>query len=155
MKINLKKNEEENRIKSILFIALVIEDIITIEKLLHPKGKFLGMPKSRFVYLIMESIRLEKEEMQRNNKDEEMMKESEYPFRFDETISMDKLPGERCFTFRYSKINNGEPIKCVFKIHEQNKNMIGEIIVTNAYEYERHLKSNLFFSSDYHHLCVN
>ena len=155
MKINLTKNEEANRIKSILYIALAFEDLITVEKLLHPKGKFLGMPKSRFIYYLMESIKIDREAMAKNNKDEEMMKESEYPFRFDETISMDKLPGERCFSFRYSKINNGIPVKCVFKIHEQNKNLIGEIIETHNYVFERHLKKDLFFSSEYNHLCFN
>ena len=95
----------------------------------------------------MESIKIDKEAMAKNNKDEEMMKESEYPFRFDETISMDKLlNGERCFSFRYSKINNGIPVKCVFKIHDQNKNLIGEIIETHNYVFERHLKkASVFF----------
>ena len=152
--INLEKNERENRIKSILYMAISFDDMLAVQKLLHPKGEFLGMSKGRFMHYLMESKEFEK--LGDSNEDgEEVIQESEYPFRHDEAISLDKYPGERCFSIRKRRINNGYPIACVFKVHKHQKNQIGEIVESNDYAYIRHLKNDLFLSSKYDQLCFN
>ena len=77
--INLGKNERENRIKSILYMAISFDDMLAVQKLLHPKGEFLGMSKGRFMHYLMESKEFEK--LGDSNEDgEEVMQESEYHF---------------------------------------------------------------------------
>ena len=152
--INLEKNERENRIKSILYMAILFDDMVAMQKLLHPKGQFLGMSKGRFMHYLMESKEFEK--LGDSVKDgEEVIQESEYPFRHDEAISLDKYPGQRCFVISKKRINDGANIACIFKVHEHQKNQIGEIVESNDYAYIRHLKNDLFLSSKYDHLCFN
>tara|TARA_B100001287_G_C22646590_1_gene513035 strand:+ start:323 stop:787 length:465 start_codon:yes stop_codon:yes gene_type:complete len=153
--INLEKNERENRIKSILYMAISFDDMVTIQKLLHPRGEFLGMSKSRFMHYLMDSKQFDHLGNLKNKDNEELMCESEYPFRYDEKVSLDKYPGQRCFVISKKRINDGANIACVFKVHEHQKNQIGEIVETNDYAYIRHLKNDLFLSSKYDQLCFN
>lgn len=154
MMINLEKNERENRIKSILYIAILFDDMETVQKLLHPKGEFLGMSKGRFMHYLMDSKEF-KNLGNSNEDDDEIIQESEYPFRHDETISLDKYPGERCFVLSKKRINDGESTVYIFKVHEHQKNQIGEIVESNDYANVRRLKNDLFLSSKYDQLCFN
>ena len=52
MRINLKKQAKEEDIQSILYLGIMFGDIDCISKILHPKGKFMGMSKSKFMYSI-------------------------------------------------------------------------------------------------------
>ena len=104
MMINLEKNERENRVKSILYMAISFDDMVTVQKLLHPRGEFLGMSKSRFMYYLMDSKQFDHLGNLKNKDNEELMCESEYPFRYDEKISLDIYPGQRCFVISKKRI---------------------------------------------------
>lgn len=148
MKINLKKEVKENRIKSILYLAITFGDFECIQKLLHPKGMYCGLSKGKFMHYLMFKDEFESDEMHKEI-------EVEYPFRYNEMISLDRFPGQRCFIIQNKRLNDGEPKAYVFLMHPHQKHQVYKIIETKKFKEERHIREDLMERGAYDLICKN
>ena len=141
MKINLKKQEKEEDIQSILYLGIMFSDIDCISKILHPKGKFMGMSKSKFIYSIKRHAYLGE-----NNTEEE---ESEIDLT--NLISLHRFPGHRCYVLPMNRINGGSYGAYVFAMYPDENGQIGWIVETGVYQEEEHFVSSalMFQNGEY------
>lgn len=140
MKFDLKKNKKEDELFGILFLSIMFSDLAVISKLLHPKGRYMGMSKSKFIYSI-----------QRFNLIREGNIEEELDLDFGNMISLQKYPGQRCFELPMNHINGGKFGGYVFKLHPDDNQKIGLIVKTGRYiSEETFVKSNLMYSEKGH-----
>ena len=128
MRINLKKQAKEEDIQSILYLGIMFSDIDCISKILHPKGKFMGMSKSKFIYSIKRHAYL----------GEKITKEDESEIDFTNLISLHRFPGQRCYVLPMNKINGGVYGAYVFVMYPDENRQVGLIVETGIYQEEEH-----------------
>ena len=131
MRINLKKQAKEEDIQSILYLGIMFSDIDCISKILHPKGKFMGMSKSKFIYSIKRHAYL----------GEKITKEDESEIDFTNLISLHRFPGQRCYVLPMNKINGGIYGAYVFVMYPDENRQVGLIVETGIYQEEEHFVS--------------
>ena len=131
MRINLKKQAKEEDIQSILYLGIMFSDIDCISKILHPKGKFMGMSKSKFIYSIKRHAYLGKK----------ITKEDESEIDFTNLISLHRFPGQRCYVLPMNKINGGVYGAYVFVMYPDENRQVGLIVETGIYQEEEHFVS--------------
>lgn len=139
MRINLKKSLREEDIQSVLYLGIMFGDIDCISKILHPKGNFIGMSKSKFIYSLKRHDFLG---VQSN-----MEEESEIDYTT--LISLHRFPGHRCYVLPMSKINGGIDGAYVFMMYPDDQRLIGLIVATDVFQDEDCFLSNaLMFRND-------
>ena len=131
MRINLKKQAKEEDIQSILYLGIMFSDIDCISKILHPKGKFMGMSKSKFIYSIKRHAYL----------DEKISEEDESEIDFTNLISLHRFPGQRCYVLPMNKINGGIYGAYVFVMYPDENRQVGLIVETGIYQEEEYFVS--------------
>ena len=131
MRINLKKQAKEEDIQSILYLGIMFSDIDCISKILHPKGKFMGMSKSKFIYSIKRHAYL----------GEKITKEDESEIDFTNLISLHRFPGHRCYVLPMNKINGGIYGAYVFVMYPEENRQVGLIVETGIYQEEEYFVS--------------
>lgn len=131
MRIHLKKQEKEEDIQSILYLGIMFSDIDCISKILHPKGKFMGMSKSKFIYSIKRHAYL----------GEKISEEDESEIDFTNLISLHRFPGQRCYVLPMNKINGGIYGAYVFVMYPDENRQVGLIVETGIYQEEEHFVS--------------
>ena len=131
MRINLKKQAKEEDIQSILYLGIMFSDIDCISKILHPKGKFMGMSKSKFIYSIKRHAYL----------DEKISEEDESEIDFTNLISLHRFPGQRCYVLPMNKINGGVYGAYVFVMYPDENRQVGLIVETGIYQEEEYFVS--------------
>lgn len=131
MRINLKKQAKEEDIQSILYLGIMFSDIDCISKILHPKGKFMGMSKSKFIYSIKRHAYL----------GEKISEEDESEIDFTNLISLHRFPGHRCYVLPMNKINGGIYGAYVFVMYPDENRQVGLIVETGIYQEEEYFVS--------------
>ena len=131
MRINLKKQAKEEDIQSILYLGIMFSDIDCISKILHPKGKFMGMSKSKFIYSVKRHAYL----------GEKITKEDESEIDFTNLISLHRFPGQRCYVLPMNKINGGIYGAYVFVMYPDENRQVGLIVETGIYQEEEYFVS--------------
>ena len=131
MRINLKKQAKEEDIQSILYLGIMFSDIDCISKILHPKGKFMGMSKSKFMYSIKRHAYL----------GEKISEEDESEIDFTNLISLHRFPGQRCYVLPMNKINGGIYGAYVFVMYPDENRQVGLIVETGIYQEEEYFVS--------------
>ena len=131
MRINLKKQAKEEDIQSILYLGIMFSDIDCISKILHPKGKFMGMSKSKFIYSIKRHAYL----------DEKISEEDESEIDFTNLISLHRFPGQRCYVLPMNKINGGIYGAYVFVMYPDENRQVVMIVETGIYQEEEYFVS--------------
>ena len=131
MRINLKKQAKEEDIQSILYLGIMFSDIDCISKILHPKGKFMGMSKSKFIYSIKRHAYL----------GENISEEDESEIDFTNLISLHRFPGQRCYVLPMNKINGGIYGAYVFVMYPDENRQVGLIVETGIYQEEEYFVS--------------
>ena len=131
MRINLKKQAKEEDIQSILYLGIMFSDIDCISKILHPKGKFMGMSKSKFIYSIKRHAYL----------GEKITQEDESEIDFTNLISLHRFPGQRCYVLPMNKINGGIYGAYVFVMYPDENRQVGLIVETGIYQEEEYFVS--------------
>ena len=131
MRINLKKQAKEEDIQSILYLGIMFSDIDCISKILHPKGKFMGMSKSKFIYSIKRHAYL----------GEKISEEDESEIDFTNLISLHRFPGQRCYVLPMNKINGGIYGAYVFVMYPDENRQVGLIVETGIYQEEEYFVS--------------
>ena len=131
MRINLKKQAKEEDIQSILYLGIMFSDIDCISKILHPKGKFMGMSKSKFIYSIKRHAYL----------GEKISEDDESEIDFTNLISLHRFPGQRCYVLPMNKINGGIYGAYVFVMYPDENRQVGLIVETGIYQEEEYFVS--------------
>jgi len=141
MRINLKKQAKEEDIQSILYLGIMFSDIDCISKILHPKGTFMGMSKSKFIYSIKRHAYL----------GEQISEEEESEIDFTNFISLHRFPGQRCYVLPMKMINGGDSGAYVFIMYPDENKQIGLILETGIFQEEEHFVSSaLMYRNEEH-----
>ena len=141
MRINLKKQAREEDIQSILYLGIMFGDIDCISKILHPKGTFMGMSKSKFIYSIKRHAYL----------GENISKEGESEIDFTNFISLHRFPGQRCYVLPMKKINGGDSGAYVFIMYPDENKQVGLMLETGIFQEEEHFVSSaLMYRNEAH-----
>ena len=138
MRINLKKQAKEEDIQSILYLGIMFSDIDCISKILHPKGKFMGMSKSKFIYSIKRHAHM----------GEKISEEDESEIDFTNLISLHRFPGQRCYVLPMNKINGGIYGAYVFVMYPDENRQVGLIVETGIYQEEEYFVSGALMYRD-------
>jgi hypothetical protein len=124
-------------------------DFKVVEKILHPKGTYLGMSKSRFLYFL-----------QKEHNDPESKFISEQSIIWSALFDIAAFPGQRCYIFNRSIKHNGKPRAYVFRLHPVETTQVCRIVVSQKYINEKKLTEmsyqlNRKRSSEYYLLFKN
>ena len=141
MRINLKKQPKEEDIQSILYLGIMFGDIDCISKILHPKGRFMGMSKCKFIYSIKRHAYL----------GENISEEEDSEIDFTNFISLHRFPGKRCYVLPMKRINGGASGAYVFIMHPDKNKQVGLILETGIFQEEEHFVSSaLMYRNEAH-----
>ena len=137
MNLNLIANKKQDDIQAILYCAILFGDMKSISRILHPKGRFMGMTKLRFIFSFKQHEFLD-DGKENNEMDEEYI--------FSDLISLHNYPGQRCYMLPMNTLNGGEIGAYVFIMHPEERDKVCLILETGIFQEEKHfLSSALMF----------
>lgn len=126
IELNMKKNKNLQSMQSLIYCAILFEDMDTVKKLLHPQGDFLGMSKYRFLYFLQNEF---------NKKVSEFVSGDSKLFTV--LIDIGKYAGKQCYILNRGSPGQSKPPAYVFLPYEHDLKRVGRIVQTNNYRNEK------------------